>query len=72
MLSHYVIRDRHGRLGNGCDEGEVEGLVGYVRRNFMVPMPRFLSWVVFNNYIEERCYKRQAAILRCRKTSIDE
>ena len=41
MLSHYVIRDRYGRPGKGNDKGAVEGLVGYGRRNFMVPIPSF-------------------------------
>lgn len=38
MLSHYVIQDRYGRPGKGNDKGKVEGLVGYSRRNFMVPL----------------------------------
>ena len=37
FLSHYLIRDRYGRPGKGNDKGGVEGLVGYARRNFMVP-----------------------------------
>jgi transposase len=40
FLSHYLIRDRYGRPGKGNDKGNVEGLVGYARRNFMVPIPR--------------------------------
>jgi len=72
MLSHYVIRDRYGRPGKGNDKGKVEGLVGYSRRNFMVPMPRFPSWASFNDYLEEQCLKRQADILRGHKTSIGE
>jgi len=43
FLSHYLIRDRYGRPGKGNDKGGVEGLVGYARRNFMVPMPRFAT-----------------------------
>ncbi len=72
MLSHYVIRDRYGRPGKGNDKGKVEGLVGYSRRNFMVPMPRFASWAEFNDYLEEQCLKRQADILRGHKISIGE
>ena len=37
MLSHYIIKDRYGRPGKGNDKGKVEGLVGFARRNFMVP-----------------------------------
>jgi transposase len=64
FLSHYLIRDRYGRPGKGNDKGGVEGLVGYSRRNFMVPVPRFASWDEFNTWLEERCRKRQADILR--------
>lgn len=64
FLSHYVIHDRYGRPGKGNDKGGVEGLVGYARRNFMVPLPRFASWAAFNAWLEEQCRKRQADILR--------
>ena len=64
MLSHYVIGDRYGRPGKGNDKGKVEGLVGYSRRNFMVPMPRFANWDAFNDYLEEQCRKRQGDVLR--------
>ena len=70
MLSHYVINDRYGRPGKGNDKGKVEGLVGYARRNFMVPMPRFANWDAFNEYLEAQCLKRQADILRGHKVSI--
>ena len=70
MLSHYVIGDRYGRPGKGNDKGKVEGLVGYARRNFMVPLPRFADWDAFNDYLEEQCRKRQADILRGHKISI--
>jgi hypothetical protein len=63
-LSHYVIQDRYGRPGKGNDKGSVEGLVGWARRNFMVPLPRFASWDDFNAWLEAQCRKRQADILR--------
>jgi transposase len=72
MLSHYVINDRYGRPGKGNDKGKVEGLVGFARRNFMVPMPRFASWDAFNDYLEEQCLARQGNILRGHKASIGE
>ena len=64
FLSHYLIRDRYGRPGKGNDKGGVEGLVGYARRNFMVPVPRFASWDKFNTWLEEQCRRRQADTLR--------
>jgi transposase len=59
FLSHYLIRDRYGRPGKGNDKGAVEGLVGWARRNFMVPLPRFASWEDFNGWLEAQCRKRQ-------------
>ena len=64
FLSHYLIRDRYGRPGKGNDKGAVEGLVGWARRTFMVPLPRFASWEDFNAWLEAQCRKRQAEILR--------
>jgi transposase len=39
-----TFEDRFGRPGKGNDKGKVEGLVGYARRNFMVPIPVFASF----------------------------
>lgn len=64
LLSHYLFRDRYGRPGKGNDKGNVEGMVGYVRRNHMVPIPCFPDWESFNAYLEERCRARQGDTLR--------
>jgi hypothetical protein len=64
FLSHYLIRDRYGRPGKGNDKGAVEGLVGWARRSFMVPLPRFATWEDFNAWLEAQCRRRQAEILR--------
>ncbi|HSF77484.1 MAG TPA: IS21 family transposase [Steroidobacteraceae bacterium] len=72
FLSHYLFRDRYGRPGKGNDKGNVEGLVGYSRRNFMVPMPEFATWQAFNLWLEEQCRKRQRAVLRGESETIGE
>jgi transposase len=72
FLSHYLIRDRYGRPGKGNDKGSVEGLVGYARRNFMVPIPRFASWEEFNLWLEAQCRKRQDDRLRGESETIGE
>ena len=72
FLSHYLVRDRYGRPGKGNDKGAVEGLVGFSRRNFMVPLPRFASWEAFNRRLEEQCRRRQGDILRGHRETIGE
>jgi len=72
FLSHYLIRDRYGRPGKGNDKGSVEGLVGYARRNFMVPIPQFATWEAFNAWLEEQCRKRQRDRLRGENETIGE
>jgi transposase len=64
FLSHYLIQDRYGRPGKGNDKGSVEGLVGWARRNLMVPVPQRASWDDLNAGLEEQCRKRQADVLR--------
>ena len=39
LQSHYLFADRFGRPGKGNDKGKVEGLVGFIRRNYLVPLP---------------------------------
>ena len=46
LESHYLFEDRFGRPGKGNDKGKVEGMVGYVRRNFLAPVPSFQSFDV--------------------------
>jgi transposase len=44
--------------------GNAEGLAGYSRRNFMVPIPRLATWDAFNDHLEAQRLKRQADVLR--------
>ena len=64
LQSHYLFDDRFGRPGKGNDKGKVEGLVGYARRNFLVPIPSFESFEALNNYLERRCLERTDSRLR--------
>src|SRR3954451_25475373 len=58
LQSHYLFLDRFGRPGKGNDKGKVEGLVGYARRNFLVPVPVVPSFAVLNANLEQRCLER--------------
>ena len=56
----------------GNDKGNVEGMVGYVRRNFMVPEPRFESFEALNAHLADRCLQRQSSVLRGHTQTIAE
>ena len=64
LQSHYLFEDRFGRPGKGNDKGKVEGMVGYVRRNFLVPIPSFESFDALNAHLEAHCLERMDAKLR--------
>ncbi len=72
LQSHYLFEDRFGRPGKGNDKGKVEGLVGFIRRNFLVPVPRAESFAALNDALAEQCRRRQAARLRGHKETIGE
>ena len=72
LQSHYLFSDRFGRVGKSNDKGSVEGMVGYGRRNFLVPIPAFSSFDALNAYLEGKCLERMDARLRGHKESIGE
>ena len=73
LQSHYLFADKFGRPAKGNDnpwpprtglrpwggKGKVEGLVGYARRNCMVPIPHVNSWEEFNAHLEVQCRERR-------------
>ena len=59
-----MFDDRFGRPSKGNDKGKVEGLVGYTRRNFLVPIPSFESFDALNAYLARRSLERMDATLR--------
>ena len=72
LQSHYLFEDRFGRPGKGNDKGKVEGLVGFIRRNFLVPVPRVESIEALNDDLAGQCRRRQAARLRGHGETIGE
>src|SRR5208283_1250352 len=72
LQSHYLFAEKFGRPGKGNDKGKVEGLVGYARRNFMVPRPRFATWEEFNAHLLIQCQNRRERKLRGQKQTISE
>ena len=59
LQSQYLFAAKFGRPGKGNDKGNVEGLVGYARRNFLVPVPRVASWEELNAHLAAQCLKRR-------------
>jgi transposase len=72
LQSHYLFEDRFGRPAKSKDKDKVEGLVGYTRRNIMLPLPRVHSIDEFNAKLAAACHKRQVVMLRGQKQSIGE
>ena len=72
LQSHYLFEDRFGRPGKGNDKGKVEGLVGFIRRNFLVPVPRAESFEALNDALAGQCRRRQMARLRGHGETIGE
>jgi transposase len=72
LQSHYLFQDRFGRPAKGNDKGKVEGLVGFARRNFMVPVPAFESFEALNAHLAECCRKRMSERLRGHTETIGE
>jgi transposase len=72
LQSHYLFRDRFGRPGKGNDKGKVEGLVGYARRNFLVPIPAVASFAELNAKLEQHCLDRLNDRVRGQAGSIGE
>jgi transposase len=67
-----LFQERFGRPGKGNDKGKVEGLIGYARRNFLVPVPRCTGWEELNARLLEQCRKRRQQRLRGHEQTIGE
>ena len=72
LQSHYLFEDRFGRPGKGNDKGKVEGLVGWIRRNYLVPVPRAASFAALNAKLIDDCRGRLGEWLRGHDETIGE
>lgn len=52
---HYRFQSVFMNPGEGHEKGNVENKVGYHRRNFLVPIPRFLSLSDYNRQLLNKC-----------------
>jgi transposase len=58
LRSHYLFESFFCNVGRPNEKGLVEGIVGYSRRNYLVPVPRFNSWDELNDYLQDCCINR--------------
>lgn len=55
LESHFLFAHHFCRVGRGNEKGHVENLVGYSRRNFLVPVPEFGSFAELNAHLTASC-----------------
>ena len=68
LSAHYCFEPVFCNVSSGNEKGLVEGLVGFFRRNFCVPLPRADSIEELNRGFEDACRKYSAHTVP-RKTS---
>lgn len=57
MAAHYAFRMEYCNRSSGNEKGLVEGLVGWSRKNILVPVPKFDSFDALNSAVKDRCTK---------------
>lgn len=55
LEAHYAFTSQFCNPGEGHEKGLVEGLVGWIRRNVLTPVPRVDSWDELNYLLRPRC-----------------
>ncbi|MFQ5875216.1 MAG: IS21 family transposase [Dehalococcoidia bacterium] len=70
--SHYLFDSRFCNPGEAHEKGLVENLVGYARRNFLVPLPEVDSFQDLNAILRERCLAEAMRRLRGETLTIGE
>jgi transposase len=58
--SHYLFASHFCTVGEGHEKGQVEHGVGYVRRNFLVPIPVVDSFAALNTHLLAKCEEERA------------
>src|SRR5690606_7001610 len=72
LKAHYAFQATFCNPGQGNEKGLVEGLVGWARRNILVPVPRVNSFGELNQLLRERCLAYQKHTIRGRSKTIGE
>jgi transposase len=72
LQSHFTFTAFFCRLRQEHEKGHVENGVGYLRRNFLVPVPQADSWAELNAALAESCRRELARIAAGRQQSTAE
>jgi transposase len=64
LQSHYLYDHHFCLVRRANEKGHTEGLVGFARRNFMVPLPEFDDFEEFNRKLADDCRQDLARKLR--------
>lgn len=70
--SYYLFDSNFTTPGEAHEKGQVENLVGYARRNFLVPLPRVESFDELNEYLFKRYREEDEKRLRGQRKTIGE
>src|SRR5690606_30278622 len=69
LQSHYLFQAHFCLVRRANEKGKVEGLVGFTRRNFLVPVPRVESLEALNAELFQRCDRDLDRTLRGKEGS---
>jgi len=70
--SYYTFDAIFCNLAKGNEKGGVEGLVGFARRNYLVPLPEVENFEELNEMLLKRCMARGSHKISGRTKTIDE
>jgi transposase len=70
--SHYLFESRFCNPREAHEKGLVENLVGYARRNYLVPLPEVDSFPELNDLLRQRCLDEAGRRLRGETMTIGE
>jgi transposase len=72
FIAYYSFQPRFCNAGAAHEKGGVEGLVGYARRNYMVPVPQAKSIEALNEKLLKDCIGYGAHRMATRQYSVSE
>ncbi len=69
---HYNYDAQFCSPAKGSEKGGIEGTVGFVRRNFLTPIPKASSFEELNDYLLEKCLAHDLRITNGQQRTVGE